>query len=139
MANEQNLIPYGKGNRSESEEREMRSRGGKRSGETRRRKAALRDTMNRLLTMQVEVDGFPMMPETTQKLVKNAVCAQIEYLDANGGAEMDMGNGMSGATLGKFSYSGTSSGTGSTEQSIFSPRAERILWPTGLTYRGGTY
>ena len=58
MANEQNLIPYGKGNRSESEEREMRSRGGKKSGETRRRKAALRDTMNRLLTMQVEVDGL---------------------------------------------------------------------------------
>ena len=54
MANEQNLIPYGKGNRSESEEREMRSRG----GETRRRKAALRDTMNRLLTMQVEVEGL---------------------------------------------------------------------------------
>ena len=36
----------------------MRSRGGKRSGETRRRKAALRDTMNRLLTMQVEVEGL---------------------------------------------------------------------------------
>ena len=74
----------------------------------------------------------------SQKLVKNAVCAQMEYLDANGGAEMDMGNGMSGATLGKFSYSGASSGNGSTEQSIFSPRAERILWPTGLTYRGGS-
>ena len=58
MANDENLIPYGKGNRSESEEREMRSRGGKRSGETRRRKAALRDTMNRLLTMQVEVEGL---------------------------------------------------------------------------------
>lgn len=84
-------------------------------------------------------EGFAMMPENTQKLVKNAVCAQIEYLDANGGAEMDMGNEMSGATLGKFSYSGASSGSGSTEQSIFSPRAERILWPTGLTYRGGRY
>ena len=84
-------------------------------------------------------ESFAMMPENTQKLVKNAVCAQIEYLDANGGAEMDMGNGMSGATLGKFSYSGASSGSGSTEQSIFSPRAERILWPTGLTYRGGRY
>ena len=59
-------------------------------------------------------EGFAMMPENTQKLVKNAVCAQIEYLDANGGAEMDMGNGMSGATLGKFSYSGASSGSGST-------------------------
>ena len=83
-------------------------------------------------------EGFSMMSESTQKLVKNAVCAQMEYLDANGGAEMDMGNGMSGATLGKFSYSGASSGNGSTEQSIFSPRAERILWPTGLTYRGGS-
>lgn len=84
-------------------------------------------------------EGFAMMPENTQRLVKNAVCAQMEYLDANGGAEIDMGNGMSGATLGKFSYSGASSGSGSAEQSIFSPRAERILWPTGLTYRGGRY
>ena len=83
--------------------------------------------------------GFLVMPVEMQTAVKNAVCAQIEYLDANGGAEMDMGNGMSGATLVKFSYSGASSGSGSTEQSIFSPRAERILWPTGLTYRGGRY
>ena len=83
--------------------------------------------------------SFSAMSDDTQNRIKKAICAQIEYLDANGGAEMDMGNGMSGATLGKFSYSGTSSGTGSTEQSIFSPRAERILWPTGLTYRGGTY
>ena len=83
-------------------------------------------------------ESLSLMPENIQKLVKNAVCAQIEYLDANGGAEMDMGNGMSGATLGKFSYSGASSGNGSTEQSIFSPRAKRILWPTGLTYRGGS-
>lgn len=83
--------------------------------------------------------GFLVMPAEMQTAVKNAVCAQIEYLDANGGAEMDMGNGMSGATLGKFSYSGASSGSGSTEQSIFSPRAERILWTTGLTYRGGRY
>ena len=82
-------------------------------------------------------EGFSMMSESTQKLVNNAVCAQIEYLDANGGAELDMGAGMAGGTLGKFSYSGSSSGNGSTEQSIFSPRAERILWTTGLTYRGG--
>ena len=81
--------------------------------------------------------GFLVMPAELQSAVKNAVCAQIEYLDANGGAELDMGAGMAGGTLGKFSYSGFSSGSGSTEQSIFSPRAERILWPTGLTYRGG--
>lgn len=81
--------------------------------------------------------GFLVMPAELQTAVKNAVCAQIEYLDANGGAELDMGAGMAGGTLGKFSYSRSSSGNGSTEQSIFSPRAERILWPTGLTYRGG--
>lgn len=65
--------------------------------------------------------GFLVMPVEMQTAVKNAVCAQIEYLDANGGAEMDMGNGMSGATLGKFSYSGASSGSGSTEE---------LLWNT---------
>lgn len=77
------------------------------------------------------------MPEDTQEIVKKAVCAQIEYLDANGGADLDNGVGIQSATLGKFSYSGSAGANGSTEQSRFSPRAERILWPTGLTYRGG--
>ena len=53
MANEENLIRL-----SQSEAREYGRKGGIKSGETRRRKAALRDTMNRLLTMQVEVDGL---------------------------------------------------------------------------------
>lgn len=80
---------------------------------------------------------FLAMPENVQNLVKKAVCAQIEYLDANGGADLDNGGGIQSATLGKFSYSGSAGANGSTEQSRFSPRAERILWPTGLTYRGG--
>ena len=54
MANEHNLKPV----RSKREARERGRNGGIKSGETRRRKAALRDTMNRLLTMQVEVDGL---------------------------------------------------------------------------------
>lgn len=80
---------------------------------------------------------FPDMPEDVQEIVKKAVCAQIEYLDANGGSDLDNGSGIQGATLGKFSYSGSAGANGSTEQSRFSPRAERLLWPTGLTYRGG--
>ncbi len=80
---------------------------------------------------------FLAMPETVQELVRKAVCAQIEYLDANGGADLDNEAGIQGATLGKFSYSGSAGVNGGTEQSRFSPRAERILWPTGLTYRGG--
>ena len=80
---------------------------------------------------------FPAMPETVQELVRKAVCAQIEYLDANGGADLDNGEGIQSAALGKFNYSRSTGANGSTEQSWFSPRAERILWPTGLTYRGG--
>lgn len=81
--------------------------------------------------------AFLAMPEDVQEYVKKAVCAQIEYLDANGGSDLDNGSGIQSATLGKFSYSGSSGVNGSTEQSRFSPRAERLLWPTGLTYRGG--
>ena len=57
MANgHENLIPLNK--RTKDEQRNIQSAGGKKSGEVRRRKVALRDTMNRLLTMQVEVDGL---------------------------------------------------------------------------------
>lgn len=80
---------------------------------------------------------FSAMPEETQELIRKAICAQVEYMDANGGAEMDMGAGLASASLGGFSYSRAASGSGSTEQSVFAPRAERILWQTGLTYRGG--
>lgn len=54
VANEHNLKPV----RSKREARERGRNGGIKSGATRRRKAALRDTMNKLLTMQVEVDGL---------------------------------------------------------------------------------
>ena len=52
----ENLIPFNK--RSKDEARESGSKGGKASGESRRRKAARRDPMNRLLTMQAEVEGL---------------------------------------------------------------------------------
>ena len=56
MANNENLIPFNK--RTESEQRKIRSAGGKASGESRRRKADMRSTMNRLLTKKVEVEGL---------------------------------------------------------------------------------
>lgn len=54
MANEENLKPV----RTKSEARERGRNGGIKSGESRRRIASLRDTMNRLLTMKAEVDGL---------------------------------------------------------------------------------
>lgn len=79
----------------------------------------------------------PAMPEAVQEMVKMAVCAQIEYLDANGGADMDNGADLQSAGLGKFNYTKASGANGSAEQSTYAPRALRILAPTGLLYRGG--
>lgn len=72
-----------------------------------------------------------------QHRLRKAVCAQIEYLDANGGADMDNGADLQSAGLGKFNYGKSAGASGSTEQSIYAPRAQRILAPTGLLYRGG--
>lgn len=81
-----------------------------------------------------------VMPECVQDRVKMAVCAQIEYLDANGGADMDNGVDLQSAGLGKFNFTKASGANGRTEQSIYAPRAVRILTPTGLLCRrGGCY
>ena len=58
MANYENIKDHGFDKRTAKERRELAIIAGKASGKSRRRKAALRDTMNRLLTMQVDVDGL---------------------------------------------------------------------------------
>lgn len=82
---------------------------------------------------------FATMSEDVQTRIKKAVCAQIEYLDANGGADMDNGINILNGTLGKFSYSqgGVLGGSDDSGQSVYAARAVRILAPTGLLYRGG--
>ena len=80
---------------------------------------------------------FQAMPESVRDRVMLAVCAQIEYLDYNGGADMDNGADLQSAGLGKFNYTKASGVSGGTQQSVYAPRAQRILAPTGLLYRGG--
>lgn len=80
---------------------------------------------------------FPTLSADVQERVKKAVCAQIEYLDANGGSDMDNGADLQSAGLGKFNYTKSAGANGSTTQSMYSPRAQRLLLPTGLMYRGG--
>lgn len=59
MANNENLIPFGK--RTESEQREIRSAGGKASGAARRRKANFKKTLNLLLTAEVDLPEWQNM------------------------------------------------------------------------------
>lgn len=86
---------------------------------------------------RVVEDRLEQFPEAVQKRIKDAVCAEIEYLNANGGSDLDNGADFQSATLGKFSYAKGTGASGSSEPSIYSPRACRILYPTGLLYRGG--
>ena len=80
---------------------------------------------------------FSGLPEPVRERVKKAVCAQIEYMDANGGSDMDNGADLQSAALGKYSYTKSVGASGSTRQPVYSPRALRLLAPTGLLYRGG--
>lgn len=85
---------------------------------------------------RISETNFQSLSSDVQDRVKKAICAQIEYLDANGGGDLDMGNDFQSAGLGKFSYTKASSADGAS-QSLYSPRALRYLFPTGLLYRGG--
>lgn len=82
--------------------------------------------------------SFETMSLETQERIKKAVCAQIEYLDANGGSDVDNGSNLQSASLGKFNYSKVTGSNEDSKQSVYAPRAQRILYPTGLLYRGGS-
>ena len=56
LANNENLVPFNK--RSVSEAREMGRKGGKASGEARRRKADFRKTLNLLLTAKIDSEEW---------------------------------------------------------------------------------
>ncbi len=86
---------------------------------------------------RVSEDRLEQFPEAIQKRIQDAVCAEIEYLDANGVSDLDNGADFQSAALGKFSYTRGAGASGGTAQSLYSPRARRILYPTGLLYRGG--
>lgn len=62
MANEQNLIPFDK--RTESEQREYAKKGGQKSGEVRRQRKAMKETMKMLLNLELpESEGKEKLKE----------------------------------------------------------------------------
>lgn len=78
------------------------------------------------------------MPEVWRTAAQNAVCAQAEFILENGGvpalSETTDGGSVS---LGKFSYSGGTSGSsGGSAVNSLCDQALALLEPTGLLYRG---
>lgn len=95
------------------------------------------EIISELTMYRVSENTVSCLPIEIRECVKKAVCAQIEYMDANGGSDMDIGADLQSAGLGKFNYTKSTDVNGSSQQSIYAPRAKRILAPTGLLYRGG--
>lgn len=93
MANEKNLKGKGFDSRSTSELREIAQRGGRASGEARRRKADLRRTLNALLTAKVDNPELAPLLEglglentlesaVTAALIKNAMTGNVKAFEA---------------------------------------------------------
>lgn len=93
MANEENLKGKGFDSRSTSELREIAQRGGRASGEARRRKADLRRTLNALLTAKVDNPELAPLLEglglentlesaVTAALIKKAMTGNVKAFEA---------------------------------------------------------
>ena len=86
---------------------------------------------------RIQEDRMDSFREDVQERIRMAVCAEMEYLDANVGSDLDNGAGLQSGSLGKYSFSQGNGAEGYAAQSVYSPRAVRLLMPTGLLYRGG--
>lgn len=83
------------------------------------------------------LDDISKLPNFMQENIKKAVCAQAEYINANGGLEWLDSGGIASFSIGKFSMSGGSSGSGSSSQQTAAPTMLAYLEAVGLLYRGG--
>lgn len=70
------------------------------------------------------------LSETNQAAVKDAICAQLQYIGLNGFAVTSEGKTEGGFTVGKVSVSGDSSKSGAA--SMISPEVYMLLERTGL-------
>lgn len=120
MANYENIKDYGFDKRSASEVREMQSRGGKRSGETRRKKADFRKTLNALLTAKID------NPEWTPFLESLGLDSTLEAaVNAAMIKEALGGNVKAYEVIAKYSGQGTGTDADLEEQRIRTDRAKR--------------
>lgn len=82
MPDNKKIIPKGKpfNERTAEELRQITSKGGKNSGEARREKKALRDTLQELLSLDYDVDGTKMdgSEATSIALIKQALKGNVK-------------------------------------------------------------
>ncbi|MDF2513731.1 MAG: hypothetical protein K0S04_3597 [Herbinix sp.] len=90
------------------------------------------EMIDEITSYRMNSDLLLLQTTDIQTRFKKAVCAQIEFINANGGTEIYTADNLQSAGLGKFNY--TASGSGQTN--MIAPMAYKYLNPTGLLYRG---
>lgn len=118
MANNENLIPFNK--RSVSEAREFGRKGGKASGEARRKKADFRKTLSALLTAEIDNKEWTPLLEALglDSTLESAVNAAMIR-------EALSGNVKAYEAIAKYSGQGTGTEADLEEQRIRTDRAKR--------------
>lgn len=85
----------------------------------------------------IKREGFESFPEYIQNMIKDAVCAQIDYYGYYGVEISLSGKGIDSFTVGKVSVSeGSSASAFEARNNALCPMAQSILEQTGLLYRG---
>lgn len=97
------------------------------------------DLIDIATNFKIEAIGFEKLPPLIQLRIKKATAAQLEYIHVNGGIEATQSQEMQQASIGRFSYSKSTSkaqnANASTHQTIC-PAASDYLRSTGLLFSG---
>ena len=92
------------------------------------------DAVTGYAVKQKGLNGFPAL---IQNLVRDAVCAQIDYIGYYGSEVTLSGERSSGFTVGKVSVHGGSEASAKADDSMMlCPMAKMLLEQAGLLYRG---
>lgn len=95
-------------------------------------KRAERD-IDRLTSFRIH--NFDELSERNKKAIRNAVCAQVEFLIENGETASTISSGGGSFSIGAYSE-GVRSSTTSSDEVLYSTAVEDFLFPTGLLYSG---
>ena len=84
------------------------------------------------------LDDIEIFPESIQENIKKAVCAQAEFINANGGLDSLNSDSVSSFSIGKFSVTGGSKNLSGKSSAAISaaPLMLSYLESAGMLYRG---
>ena len=88
-----------------------------------------------LTNLNAQVQGFDNLPSLMQQAIKNAVCAQIEYMLKNGTDALH-GIQLSSVSIGSFNYQVSSASDSRISAGGISPEVMLHLSSSGLLYAG---